>query len=169
MKAIILVSILLALFVSGSSLAQGHYEVTGEKTSTIKNRSSDYTAEGKEYEKSVPITLEYNTDACKADLNLEYFQKGTDAHVKSTLHNDDCGASSGNYTVRVQYKDAAGGSKQVEFEETWERNDDSDVTGEKDYYVGDDVDILRVRSKGLSCSCVVSETIEEQTGSGDSE
>ena len=167
MQAIIFVTMLMAIFVSSSSLAQGHYEANPEASIQIE-RSSEYKAEGKEFKKVVPLTLEYNTAACKADLNLEYFQKGTHAHVKSTLHNDDCGASSGNYTVRVQYRDATGGSKQVEFEESWERSDDSDVTGEKDYFVGDDIDILRIRSKNLSCVCIAPETIEEQADSSES-
>jgi len=164
MQAILMVTVLLAMFVSSNSLAQGHYEATGEATIKIE-RSSEYKAKGKEFEKAVPVAMEFNTGACKADLHLKYFQKGTDAHVETTLRNEECGASSGNYTVRVQYRDATGGSKLVEFDETWKRNDASDVTSEKDYFVGDDVDIMRIKSSNLSCRCDGPETIEEQTDS----
>ena len=166
MQAKILVVVLLATFLSTDILAQGHYEASGEKAMEVQ-RSSEYEAEGKEFEKVVPIKLEYNTDACKADLRLEYFQKGADAHVKSTLSNEECGASSGDYTVRVQYKDSEGASQQVEFEETWMRSDDADVISEKDYPVGDDMDIARVKSRKLSCRCEEPQAQDQKHGDGE--
>ena len=168
MQAKILVVVLLTMFLSTDILAQGHYEAAGEKTIELQ-RSSEYAAEGKEFEKVVPIKLEYNTDACKADLRLEYFQKGADAHVKSTLSNEECGASSGDYTVRVQYKDSEGESQQVEFEEIWMRSDDADVISEKDYPVGDNIDIVRVKSRKLSCRCEEPQTQDQQPGDGESQ
>jgi hypothetical protein len=168
MHAKILVVVLLATFLSTDILAQGHYEATGEKTIELQ-RSSEYAAEGKEFEKVVPITMEYSTDACKADLSLEYFQKGANAHVKSTLSNEECGASSGDYTVRVKYKDSAGASQLVEFEEAWIRSDDADVVSEKDYPLGDDMDIVRVQSIKLSCHCEELQTQDQQPGDGESQ
>jgi hypothetical protein len=168
MQTKILVVVLLATFLSTDILAQGHYEAAGEKTIELQ-RSSEYAAEGKEFEKVVPIKLEYNSDACKADLRLEYFQKGANAHVKSTLSNEGCGASSGDYTVRVQYKDSEGESQLVEFEETWMRSGDADVVSEKDYLVGDDMDIVRVKSKKLSCRCEETQTQDQQPGDGESQ
>ena len=168
MRTIISVTTILAIFASHSSLAQGTYEANPEQTIKIE-RSSEYKAEGKEFKKVVPVTLEYNTSACKADLNLEYYQKGTSAHVKSTLHNEDCGASSGNYTVRVQFKDASGGTQLLEFDETWQRDDDSDVTSEKEYFIGDDIDIRRIRSRNLSCRCDEPQKIDEEADGSDLE
>jgi len=168
MQAIILISTLLAIFVSSSSLAQGHYEANPQQSIKIE-RSHEYKAEGKEYEQTVPVEMEFNTGACKANLSLEYFQKGTDAHVKATLQNEQCGASSGNYTVRVQYRDATGASKLLEFDENWQRDDNSDVTSEKEYFVGDDVDIRRIKTRNLSCRCNGPEKIEEQTDTSDLE
>ena len=164
MKPILLVVILLAILVSSSSLAQGHYEATAEKSIEIQ-RSSEYQVESEEFEKRVPVTLEYNTVACKADLRLEYLQKGLNAHVKTTLSNEECDASFGNYIVRIRYKDAQGEIDQVEFEETWIRNGDADVTSEKDYFVGDDIDIVRINTRRLSCSCKELETKEEEPDS----
>ncbi len=168
MRTIISVTTILAIFASHCSLAQGHYEANPTQTIEIE-RSSEYKAEGKEFKKVVPVTLEYNTSACKADLSLEYFQKGANAHVKATLSNEQCGASSGNYTVRVQYKEAGGGTKLLEFDETWQRDDNSDVTSEKDYFIGDDIDIRRIKSRNLSCRCDEPEKIEEQTDDNDLE
>ncbi len=167
MRAIFLIGTLLAMFVSSNSVAQGHYEANPTQTISI-GRSHEYKAEGKEFKKVVPIALEYNVDACKADLKLEYFQKGVNAHVKSTLSNEQCGASSGNYTVRVQYRDAEGGTKLLEFDETWKRDDDSEVISEKDYFVGDDIDIMRIKSRNLSCQCSEVESTEEAPNSSES-
>ena len=46
------------------------------------------------------------TNACKAELEIEYYQKGSSAHLESTLTNDDCGASSGSYVIQVRYRGA---------------------------------------------------------------
>ena len=168
MRAIFLIGTLLAIFVSSSSVAQGHYEADPTQTISIE-RSHEYKAEGKEFKKVVPVTLEYNVGACKADLKLEYFQKGANAHVKSTLSNEQCGASSGNYTVRVQYRAAEGGTKLLEFDETWKRDDDSDVISERDYFVGEDIDIMRIKSRNLSCQCTEVEPTEEAPGNSESQ
>ena len=167
MRAITLVGIFLVTFTSGSSMAQGHYEANPQQTIKVE-RSHEYKAEGKEYKKVVPVTMEFNTGACKADLRLEYFQKGANAHVKSTLSNEQCGASAGNYTIRVQYRDAEGNTKLLEFDETWNRDDDADVASEKDYFIGDDIDIMRIKSRNLSCHCEEPAMLEEQSDNSES-
>jgi hypothetical protein len=103
----------------------------------------------------VPQGLE--TAACQASLEIEYYQKGSSAHVESTLSNDDCGASSGSYVIQVRYRDADGKLLSKDFMETWERLDSSPVTVEKDYFVADAIDIARVRSRKLNCTCAPDE------------
>jgi len=101
---------------------------------------------------------EYATDACSAVIEIEYYQKGSSAHVESSLTNDDCGASSGTYVIQIRYRGADGKSQSKDFPETWERLDSSPVVVEKDYFVADDIDILRVRSRKLNCTCVPDES-----------
>jgi hypothetical protein len=91
--------------------------------------------------------------ACEARVELEYYQKGPNAHVETHLSNGTCGASSGTYTIVVRYRDAEGEFQSMEFEENWKRTDDSPVVAVRDYFVADDVDILRVRSRELRCVC----------------
>ena len=166
MKQFLTVVFLVAMFFGNDGLAQGNPDAKGEASVNIQ-RSSEYEVESKTFEKRVPVTLEYNTGACKAELLLEYFQKGTEAHVKTTLTNEECGASSGNYTIRVRYKDAQGELGLAEFEEAWNRDDDGMVINEKDYFVGDDVDIVRVNSRRLSCNCTESQPTEEEPDSSE--
>jgi len=163
MKSIfpIVIVTLAAIVVSNDGLAQGHPDASGEASIKIY-RSSEYQTESKEFEKSVPVVLEYNSDACEADLHLEYFQAGPDANVKTTLINEACGASSGNYTIRIRFKDANGDMGLIEFEEAWNRDDDATLTSEKNYFVGEGLDITRVNSRRLSCSCKEPERLEEE-------
>ncbi len=115
-----------------------------------------------EAEISTTIEAEYAfaTNACKAAIEIEYYQKGSSAHVESSLTNDDCDASSGTYVIQIRYRGADGKSQSKDFPETWERLDSNPVVVEKDYFVADDIDILRVRSRKLNCTCVPDEQVD---------
>ena len=152
---------LLLLMLSNSAWSQGHPVATGEASITIE-RSSEHAAEGKEYEKKVGVTLEYEQKGCAATLGLEYYQRGTDAHVISTLENEQCAASSGSYVLRIRYRPDEGEMGEVEFAETWSRDDDADVVVEKDYFVGEDLDIRRVSSAKLKCTCTETDTEQSE-------
>jgi len=102
----------------------------------------------------------FATNACKAAIEIEYYQKGSSAHVESSLTNDDCDASSGTYVVQIRYRGADGQSQSKDFPETWERLDSNPVVVEKDYFVADDIDILRARSRKLTCTCVPDEQVD---------
>lgn len=125
--------------------AAGHQHVDKDGNPIITNEA--------EITLRVEMEQSYATQSCEARLELEYYQKGSSAHVDTRLSNGTCGASSGTYTLVVRYRDADGEFQSAEFEETWERDDDSPVVAARDYFVADDVDILRVRSRELRCVC----------------
>jgi hypothetical protein len=152
MKTVLTTAVFLLLMLSSEVWSQGHPVATPEKSITVE-RSSEHRAEGKEFEREVPVKLEYYQEGCAATLGLEYYQKGTHAHVKSTLRNAQCAASSGSYTITIRYRPDEGEQGDVRFEETWSRDDDADVVTEKDYYVGEDLEIRRVSSSNLTCEC----------------
>ena len=106
----------------------------------------------------IETKTEFATDACMASLEIEYYQKGASAHVETELTNDNCAASSGSYVIQVRYRDADGINQAKDFEETWERSDANSIVVKKDYFVADNIDILRVRSRKLSCICTPDET-----------
>ena len=99
------------------------------------------------------IRLEKRVGGCRANLSLEYWQEGHLARVNTTIGNDECAASGGEYRIRIVYRGDDGESETDEYDETWEREDDRPVSTSKTYEIGDDVDLLRVRSRGLSCEC----------------
>ena len=92
-------------------------------------------------------------NACKAVLELEYYQKGHEVRVNSELTNPDCSASSGTYSIEVRLRDDDGNTSSKSFDEVWARNDAEPIILSRDYLVGDNVDVLRVRPRKLRCEC----------------
>lgn len=103
------------------------------------------------------VKQEFATDLCQAQLALEWYQKGPSVHVESELSNDTCGASSGSLVIRVSYRGDDGETVSADFPETWQRDDDVPVLLERDYYLAENIDVLRVRTRKLRCVCAASE------------
>ena len=98
---------------------------------------------------------------CESSIFFEYFQKNTVAVVNSTLSNRDCGASSGGYTVLVRFRDANNETQSLEYPETWQRADDQDIESRKEYFIGDNVDLVTIRSRKLRCICDIAGAEED--------
>ena len=99
------------------------------------------------------VKQEFGTDLCQAQLALEWYQTGPSVHVESELSNDTCGASSGSLVIRVSYRGDDGETISADFPETWQRDDDAPVLLERDYYLAENIDVLRVRTRKLRCVC----------------
>ncbi len=96
--------------------------------------------------------------SCSVTASLDYFQRGAEAEVETTIENDDCGASRGSYVIEAAIRaDGAQGPEKLTFPETWERNDDQAVIITKRYPIGNDVDLLRVKIRKLKCTCDAAE------------
>jgi len=133
-------------------LTAASFAVADEDESNINNEATIRT--------TIAVEQTFATNACKAELEIEYYQKGSSAHVESTLTNDDCGASSGSYVIQVRYRGADRQTRSKDFAESWERTDTAPVFVEKDYYIADDIDIVRVRSRQLKCTCATEESAD---------
>jgi hypothetical protein len=90
---------------------------------------------------------------CEATSETEYQQRNDVARVISTIAIADCKAASGTFTVSVRIRDESGQEKTLEFDETWQRADDQDVHLTADYPIGANVELRRVRVRGLRCTC----------------
>lgn len=90
---------------------------------------------------------------CEAQLLFTYIQYDTVARVDSKLTNTDCAASSGDYTIRVRFRDENNELRSLEYPETWRRDDDQPIELSKDYVIGENVDLVSVRSRKLQCIC----------------
>jgi hypothetical protein len=133
-------------------LVTAGYAIADEDELVLKNEA--------EFSTIIEMEHAFATNACKAELEIEYYQKGSSAHVESTLTNDDCGASSGSYVIQVRYRGADRQTRSKEFAELWERADTDPVFVEKDYFIADDIDIVRVRSRKLNCTCATAESAD---------
>jgi len=91
--------------------------------------------------------------SCQATIAFQYDQRDTIASVTGTIENGDCAASSGDYTILVSIRDEKGESKTLEFNESWQRDDDQPVQLKSEYRIGENVDLVRVRSRQSRCTC----------------
>ena len=90
---------------------------------------------------------------CQAQLHISYLQKNDVASVESTLNNEDCSSSSGSYIVSVRIRDENNETSNIEYDETWQREDSQPIVIRKEYFAGENLDIIRVRTKKLRCTC----------------
>ena len=138
---------------AGNASAQGHYEATPTQSIKIE-RSSEHKTEDIPFEMSVSVPMGYKTADCEAKLNIEYFQRGDNAEVFSTLTNSECDASFGSYTVQLRYRGEGDELETVDYDETWQRDDTESVVAKRQYFIGENVDLVRVKSRSLTCTCV---------------
>jgi hypothetical protein len=91
---------------------------------------------------------------CEATTLTEYFQRNNVARVSGTVSIANCTAgTSGNFTLVARVRDESGEIKPVEFAESWQRADAQDHTFTTDYPIGDNVELVNVRVRGLTCTC----------------
>jgi hypothetical protein len=93
---------------------------------------------------------------CEASTLTEYQQRNNIARVTGTVSIANCSAgTTGKFTLVARVRDDNGEIKPLEFSETWQRNDDQDHIFNTDYPIGDNVELMNVRVRGLTCTCAV--------------
>jgi hypothetical protein len=150
-----------ALFLAGPSLAQ--VPMTGGQQERIEGNEP--------VEKKYQITFETTQHKryCQAKVWTEYLQKNTVARVNGGVINEDCGPSSGEFTVSVRFKDENGEVQTTEYVEQWQRDDDQEVLFEGDYLMAENVDLIRVRARKVSCVCTETDESADQANEGEQE
>jgi hypothetical protein len=94
---------------------------------------------------------------CEASTSTSYHQRNTVARVASTITVEGCAAAGGKFTIAVRVRDDRDAQQTLEFNETWQRTDDQDVSLTSDYPIGENVELLSVRVRGMSCTCAAAE------------
>ena len=61
--------------------------------------------------------------------------------------------TTGNFTLVARVRDDNGETRPIEFNETWQRDDAQDVSFNADYPIGENVELMSVRVRGLKCTC----------------
>ncbi|MGI9204188.1 MAG: hypothetical protein ACR2Q3_09265 [Woeseiaceae bacterium] len=110
---------------------------------------------GQSAEKKFTMTFEtkQHKDYCKSSTSIEYQQRNNVAHVTGEINVDGCITATGAYTVSIRTRNDKGEMQNMDFEETWARNDEQPIAFAKDYPIGDNVDLVRARVRHSSCIC----------------
>jgi hypothetical protein len=91
---------------------------------------------------------------CDASALTEYSQRGAMARVIGTISIGNCPAGTdGVFTLVARVRDESGEIKPIEFNETWQRDNAQDVTFNRDYPIGETVELVSVRVRSLTCRC----------------
>lgn len=91
---------------------------------------------------------------CEATTRTEYQQRNNVAHVAGAVSIANCPAgSAGVFNVVARVRDESGEIKPIEFAEAWQRDDTHEVSYNKDYPIGDNVELVNVRVRDLKCTC----------------
>jgi hypothetical protein len=91
---------------------------------------------------------------CEATTLTEYQQRNNVARVTGTVSIAACPAgSTGSFTITARVRDDNGEIRPLEFNETWRRSDAQDHTFNTDYPIGENVELMGVRVRGLKCTC----------------
>jgi hypothetical protein len=90
---------------------------------------------------------------CEAVTETSYHQRNTAARVEMTIKTGDCAAAAGEFKVTVRVRDDGGEVKALEFDGAWQRSDAADVALTADYPIGDNVELVSARVRGLTCKC----------------
>ena len=119
--------------------------------------------EGLQSEKTFTVKLKppKQKQYCKANTAIEYYQSDDVAEVNVEIKNEDCMASSGSFTLRVRYRTMENEVVNLEFDETWQREDDQNIFFNRQYPIGKNVDLVRVRTARMKCVCAESEDENE--------
>ena len=107
-------------------------------------------------EQDVSVKLEIKqkpTATCAANVDFEYQQRNTVAHVTGAIENTQCAASGGDYVLAVTVRDANGEVNTLEFPQQWARSDAESVKFAFDLPIGPNVDLQNVRTRRLRCTC----------------
>jgi hypothetical protein len=92
---------------------------------------------------------------CQANALTEYFQQGTMARVNGTVNISACPAgTTGAFTLVARIKDDSGEVQPLEFKQTWEHDEPQALKFSGDYPLGDKVELVSMRVRNLTCTCV---------------
>ena len=100
------------------------------------------------FELAAPAILQ-----CEVVIDSEYTQRDTIVRVNGSITNETCAASSGEYEIEIRVRNSTGEQQVLVFSESWQRDDDQPVAISADYPIGENTELIRLRSRGLRCNC----------------
>lgn len=141
--------------------AVGHHTIDGQPGQTL-------TREGKLEFKTIvrlPSQSFEQPDACNARVSISYMQMNQKVRIDTTVINEDCVVSGGDYTLFVRTIDEAGEAHTRNITESWARKTAAPIELTQDYDLGSNVGLLSVNvrtSKKTACTCLGEEAGEPE-------
>ena len=105
-------------------------------------------------------TRKIDNHDCNARLTNTYLQLNQRAQVNTRIENSDCPRSSGKYTVRLRITDSRGEPRVIEHAEIWASDNGAPYETQLIYDIGENVELQKVTTLGLSCVCDTAEQSE---------
>lgn len=104
------------------------------------------------------LTLPQSSEptACNAEVRISYLQMHERIRVDTTVTNDQCAASSGEYVLKVRTRNDEGRQRTREFAETWSRKTDEPVETRRFYDMDGDSRLASVQvvtPRKTNCRC----------------
>ena len=100
------------------------------------------------------IVLGRTGPQCEASTYTEYEQRNDVAQISGTVGISACPAgTTGSFTLVANVRDENGAISPLEFSETWQRADAQDHTFNANYPIGENVALVSVRVRNLTCTC----------------
>ena len=97
---------------------------------------------------------------CQADLSISYAQMYDKVRIDTTIRQDGCPASNGDYRIRLRTRAEDGAINNHEFQESWSRAEAGTIEIRKDYPMGPDPDLVWARiqtTHASNCRCAAVE------------
>jgi len=95
-------------------------------------------------------------DACEAHFDISYAQMNDKVKVETSVRNDTCAASHGDFSLRIRTLAQTGKTLTRSFSESWSRPDKEGVLLTKYYPMGSSRDLIWVRvnsNRKTACAC----------------
>ena len=150
------VLIILLMFSSTSAFGQSSMDWINDKQRGTKKEKILTPGINIETELIIKAPEEEKSLVCTGEVSLLYSQLDTIVEVETEINNEDCGASFGNYTLRIKTRNEAGETTTTNHTESWSRENSNPVSLVKNYSMNGDVDLASVRVRASFndlCTC----------------
>ena len=149
--------ILMALFLLSSITAAAQKatdQPLGGLASRIQKNEADANTLSIENKITTSFTIpEIKLIPCQASISLAYYQRNTFAHVETSIENKSCIVGAGSLEISATIRDENSNTSTLAFPKQWQQNGDTKLEFVDDYPIGENVELLRVRSSKIKCDC----------------
>ena len=151
------VSVLVLLLLASATAAQQTLDqIQGGIGSRIRKSDDESNTFTIENSISTNLTIpEVQIIPCQASVSLAYYQKNTLARVVTEIENKYCKVGNGSLEIVATIRDENAVTSALTFPETWQQQEgELKLEFIREYPIGENMDLVRVRSTRVKCECL---------------